>query len=169
MAAAKILPKATKFDAKKFIQIGSSLLKNNKLPENMGMNIISNTPVGLDLLFIGLARDQGEQISNLLTAMDTLENDLFSQDSIERIPDVFGKINRLGLAQESFKFRVNFVQSVQKTLDWDKLKVNMLEISQSLDSGFNADEGEINKKVKKKLSILITKEFKNLQIEAKKV
>lgn len=50
------------FDSEEFIKVGSRILEENKVPEEIMMSVVTNTPVGIDLFLIGLARDQTSDI-----------------------------------------------------------------------------------------------------------
>lgn len=159
--------KAEKYDAKSFLSLGTKMLADNTLPQNVIMSAISNTPIGIDMFLIGLARSQTQEIANLLEAMSSLESKIFNKDEIEKA-NPYERINLLNLAQKSFDFRMKFIEKVQQNTDWNRLQTNLLELSSKLDkSSIQETDSETQKVLKSKMVDIINNEFKKMKMVGK--
>ena len=148
------------FDIEAFLNMGASLLESNKMPENALMKVIKDTSIGIDLFMIGLARGQANSIKRVFKAMDSLEEEIFSDEFLEDRSD-YEKIQLYKQAMESYKFRTGFVQDVQKQIDWTHVKAEALKLS-TPDIGLtNSSKSKKTDAVKGLLKQMIVNERKN--------
>lgn len=140
------------FDSKEFIQTSSKILKENVLPQNIMMSIVSNTPMGINLFMVGLAREQVTEVQNLLDVMSTLEAEIFKPEEIKKLSQ-WDKVNYYKLAKESFKFRIDFIKDVQENTDWPKLQGEILELGRKEEEAMVSDSN-LSTEVKDVKSIL---------------
>lgn len=108
------------FTPKDLESIGTNILEKNKLPEDFMLDAIMNTSLGINFINLAMARSQSRELQNLFDSMSKLEADIFKPEVIEKL-SVYDKLNLLIQCRNSFKFRMDYIKDVQKSIDWKSL------------------------------------------------
>lgn len=149
--------------ADEFTQLGTEILTKDKTSGEVMLSSVTNAPIGLDLLLVGLAKGQSLEISRLYKAMSKLEGQIFDDENLKDI-SVDKKIEFYRLAKESFQFRVSFIRDTQARVNWNKLGADLLSLNaQYAKNEIENKEDDVTtstkKTMKQVLKQIITKEY----------
>lgn len=122
--------------------IGSNILEKNKMPADFMLDAIMNTSLGINFINLAMARSQSKELKNLFDSMSKLEADIFQPEVIEKL-SVYDKLNLLIQCRNSFKFRMDYIKDVQKSIDWKAL---FAEIQKFNHDGINVTTDDKAKK-----------------------
>lgn len=126
--------------------IGKEILEKNKLPQDFMLDAIMNTSLGINFINLSMARSQSAELQNLFTSMSKLESEIFKPEVIEKM-SIYDKLNLLVQCRNSFKFRMDYIQQVQKSIDWKALFAEIQKFD-SDGSNYSEKDEAARKKIK---------------------